>query len=199
MRSAARSDVQEIRVPLQVIEHVREELQDLPGALVAHLEKSRLAPAPPHFLRPAPRRGDGGPGHERGDPRASEPRREWRVRRRGNAHDTDRTGSRNAERAGIESTQHPAEISELGAEGVVAESLGPDELSGVVDTRAAGVPAHHHVPRARQALGQRRKESPVLESLEAVTEHDGRPGDPAVAGPHIDEDFSERCHRADDG
>ena len=151
-----RLDVEGGGVLLDIVEDVGVVGEDLPGPRVLHRGDAGLSPSGPLRLRPPLDRRDGGPRSERLHPfvagreqhrHASAPRMPQQpdARRRSDAQLAPRQG-----------VHHPAQVLQLGGEGVVAEALGEDELARVVHAAPAQIEGDGGEARPRQTVGELR-------------------------------------------
>src|SRR4051794_32808368 len=158
-------NVEPRRVPFDVVQHVGVEGEHLTGSRILNISSAGRAPGASLRSGPALDLGYGGPGDEcphslvggrlqNGDAAAA------RV--------TDHTQAGrlwNAETSGHEGVHHAANVLELRAESVMAESLGQGEIPGVIHAAAAQVGADDNKARLGQPFGQGGEHAPIFESL----------------------------------
>ncbi len=108
-------------------------------------------------------------------------------------HESERRRDRDPQVASIQRGNHPPQVLQLGGKGVVTEALREREAARVVHSTATQIERDRGYPGPREALGERRPHSPILESLESVDGDDGGPGSVATSGSDIDVDVSENA------
>ncbi len=164
-------------VGLHVVQDVRVEGQDLTRPRVDHVELPRPAPLG-HVLRPpqSPKPRDRAPRDESADVGiASGPQHADRT-----PHGMPEQAVGGGYRSPLptqQGAQHEVQILHHPGVGIVREALGLVERLAVLPDPGAGeVERNGGESRARQSLGGGREEPPVLETLEAVADHDGGAG-----------------------
>jgi hypothetical protein len=184
-------DVERGDVPLDVVEHIEVLRQDLPGAHVFHLLHPGCPPGGALGRLPSLDGGDRRPGDERANARIARGMQHRHASAARVPEQPDGAWRDDTKLAGRQRIDYPTDVMPLGGEGVVPEAFGEHELAAVIHSAPAQVECGHADARAGETLRERWPHPPVLESLEAVHDHDHRAGRPPAAGTHVDEDVTQ--------